>query len=279
MYYPAVDAHQHFWRFDRQRDGWITDEMKVLQKDFMPGDISPLFLQNHIGSSVVVQADPSENENQFLLEIADQNPFIKGVVGWIDFESEDLEERLIYYQQFPLMKGFRHLLQGEKQRDGLLNPGFQKGIGLLNQYGFTYDLLILPDQLAFAEQLVKAFPAQRFVIDHLAKPYIKQGIIAEWKLAIQQFAPYQNVYCKISGMVTEADWEFWEEADFRPYLDIVLNVFGTKRIMYGSDWPVCLVAGNYTEVKQIAEDYMNSFSPDEQSDFFGRNAMTFYKLT
>jgi L-fuconolactonase len=279
MHYPIVDAHQHFWKYDPLRDGWMTDEMKILQKDYLPHDINPVFEENHISGSVAVQADPSENENQFLLELAEQNPFIKGVVGWIDFQADELEERLRYYQQFPAMKGFRHLLQGEKQRDSLLNPAFQRGIGLLNKYGFSYDLLILPDQLGFAEKLVAAFPDQRFVIDHLSKPHIKQGVISEWKLAIQRFASYQNVYCKISGMVNEADWEFWEPEDFRPYLNTVTEVFGTNRIMFGSDWPVCLCAATYSEVLQIATDYFSSFSIEEQSGIFGRNAMTFYHLT
>jgi len=279
MHYPIVDAHQHFWKYDPRRDGWITDEMKILQKDYLPHDIEPVFRENHIGCSVAVQADPSENENRFLLELADQNPFVKGVVGWIDFQTDELEERLKYYQQFHVMKGFRHLLQGEKQRDSLLNPAFQRGIGLLNKYGFSYDLLILPDQLGFAEKLVAAYPDQRFVIDHLSKPHIKRGVISEWKLAIQRFAPYQNVYCKISGMVNEADWEFWEQEDFQPYLNTVIEVFGTNRIMFGSDWPVCLPAATYSEVMQIVADYFSGFSIEEQSGFFGRNAMSFYHLT
>jgi len=176
------------------------------------------------------------------------------------------------------MKGFRNLLQGEKHRDSMLDPSFQKGIGLLNKYGFSYDLLILPDQLGFAEKLVAAFPDQRFVIDHLAKPHIKKGIISDWKLSINKFAGYQNVYCKISGMVNEADWKYWEEKDFHPYMDIAMETFGTKRVMYGSDWPVCTLAGSYDDVKQIAGNYFNSFSISEQSDFFGGNAQAFYQL-
>jgi L-fuconolactonase len=279
MFYPIIDAHQHFWKFDPLRDSWITDEMRVLRKDYLPTDIEPVFRQHHISGSILVQVDPSENENQFLLELAARNPLIRGVVGWIDFQSVELEERLKYYQQYARLKGFRHLLQGEKQRESMLNPVFQKGIGLLNRYGFSYDLLILPDQLGYAEKLVAAFPEQRFVIDHLAKPHIKQGIISEWKLAMKRFAPYQHVYCKISGLVTEADWEYWEGDDFRSYIDTVLETFGTKRIMFGSDWPVCLLAGTYDEMKQIVDEYFNSFSVTEQSDFFGANAMAFYHLT
>jgi L-fuconolactonase len=278
MSYPIIDAHQHYWEFNPVRDRWITEEMKILQKDYLPSDAEILFNQNHISGSVAVQADSSESENQFLLELASHYPFIRGVVGWIDLLSEDLEERLKYYQKFPKLKGFRHLLQGEKQRDIMLNPVFKKGVGLLNKYEFSFDLLILQDQLGFAEILAAAFPDQRFVIDHMAKPSIKNGMIAEWRLAIKKFAPLKNVYCKISGMVTEADFELWEKNDFLPYINTVLETFGTKRIMFGSDWPVCLQAGSYEEVKQIAEDYFRSFSYAEQSDFFGGNAISFYRL-
>jgi L-fuconolactonase len=278
MLYPIIDAHQHFWKFNPVRDSWITEEMHVLQQDYLPAAIETLYKQNHILGSVAVQADASENENKFLLDLMNEFPLIQGVVGWVDLLSAGLEEKLQYYQQFPGMKGFRHLLQGEKQRDMMLGAGFQKGIGALSKYGYSFDLLVLPDQLGFTEKLVAAFPEQRFVIDHLAKPNIKHGIISEWKAGMKKFISYQNVYCKISGMVTEADLEFWEKDDFLPYIDAVLETFGSKRIMFGSDWPVCLQAGAFDEVKQIVDDYFNSFSLTEQSDFFGGNAIVFYKL-
>ena len=279
MQFPIIDAHQHFWNFNPVRDQWITGEMKELQRDFLPDEMEIVFKQNKVGGSVVVQADPSENENDYLLDLADQYHFIKGVVGWIDLKEALVEERLKYYHQFSRMKGFRNLLQGEKQRDVMLDPSFQRGIGLLNKYGFSYDLLILPDQLGFTEKLVAAFPDQRFVIDHLAKPFIKEGNISEWNLSIKKFAGYQNVYCKVSGMVNEADWKYWEEKDFRPYLDTIVETFGTKRLLFGSDWPVCLLAGTYDEVKQIAVNYFQSFSISEQADFFGGNAQVFYQLS
>jgi len=279
MQFPIIDAHQHFWNFNPVRDQWITEEMKELQRDFLPDEMEIVFKQNKVGGSVVVQADPSENENDYLLDLADQYHFIKGVVGWIDVKEALVEERLKYYHQFSRMKGFRNLLQGEKQRDIMLDPSFQRGIGLLNKYGFSYDLLILPDQLGFTEKLVAAFPDQRFVIDHLAKPFIKEGNISEWNLSIKKFAGYQNVYCKVSGMVNEADWKYWEEKDFRPYLDTIVETFGTKRLLFGSDWPVCLLAGTYEEVKQIAVNYFQSFSISEQADFFGGNAQVFYQLS
>jgi L-fuconolactonase len=278
MSYPIIDAHQHFWKFDPLKENWITEEMRILRKDFLPTDAEIVFKQYDINGSVAVQADSSENETHFLLELANYYPFIRGVVGWIDLQSVGLEERLNYYQKFSLLKGFRHVLQSEKQRDIMLNPVFKKGIGLLNKYGYSFDLLILQDQIGFAEKLASAFPDQRFVIDHMAKPSIKNGMIAEWRTAMKKFAPMQNVYCKISGMVTEADFEFWDKDDFHPYINAVLETFGTKRVMFGSDWPVCLQAGSYDEVKQIAADYFDSFSHSEQSDFFGSNAISFYKL-
>jgi L-fuconolactonase len=279
MHYPIIDAHQHFWKYNPQRDGWITEDMKKLQQDWMPVDIENIFKQNNIIGSVVVQADPSENENHFLLDLADQHAYICGVVGWIDLQAEGVEEKLNYYHQFSRMKGFRNLLQGEKQRDSMLDPRFKKGIGLLNKYGFSYDLLVLPDQIGFAEKLVADFPDQRFVVDHLAKPPIRDGFNSDWKLSMKRFASYKNVYCKISGMVNEADWKNWGWDDFRPYIDIILETFGTKRIMFGSDWPVCLLAASYNEVKQIAENYFSSFTVNEQSDFFERNARAFYHLS
>jgi L-fuconolactonase len=279
MYYPIIDAHQHFWKYNPQRDGWITEDMKILKKDFLPADLEILFKQNQISGSVLIQADPSEHENRFLLDLAGNHSFVRGVVGWIDLEAPGLDERLEYYRQFPLMKGFRNLLQGEVQRDSMLNPAFQHGIGKLNKYGFSYDLLILPDQLGFAERLATAFPDQRFVIDHMAKPFIKKGMISEWRTAIRKFATLEHVSCKISGLVNEADWEYWEIEDFRPYMDVVIETFGTKRILFGSDWPVCLPAAAYDEVKEIAEDYFYSFSISEQADFFGTNALNFYQLS
>src|ERR1700712_3538566 len=276
---PIIDAHQHFWKFNPLRDQWITEEMKELQRDFLPAEIEIIFKQHQVNGSVVIQADPSENENDFLLDLADQYPFIKGVVGWIDLTSELAEEKLKYYHQFSRMKGFRNLLQSEKKRDGMLDHAFQRGMGLLNKYGFSYDLLILPDQLEFAEKLVATFPDQRFVIDHLAKPPIRKGVTADWKSGMKKFAGYQNVYCKISGMVNEADWKYWEDKDFRPYMDTVVETFGTRRLIFGSDWPVCLLAAAYDEVKRIATNYFNSFSMAEQADFFGLNAQRFYQLS
>lgn len=273
-----IDAHQHFWKFDRVRDSWIDDSMKIIQKDFLPADLESLLKENGIDGTVVVQSDQSEIETDFQLKNADQHDFIKGVVGWIDLQSNDIEDRLAHYQKFKKLKGFRHVLQGEAQRDMMLQPVFQRGIGLLEKFGFTYDLLILPDQLKYAKQLAANFPGQNFVLDHIAKPDIKNKEINEWEKDIAALASYENVYCKISGIVTEADWKRWTKDDFQPYLDAVVMAFGTKRIMFGSDWPVCLVAASYQKMKVIVDDYFSSFSQSEQDAFYGQTAIKFYNL-
>jgi L-fuconolactonase len=273
-----IDAHQHFWKFDPVRDRWINDDMHVIQRNFFPEDLELLLLENGFSGCVAVQSDQSEAENDFHLQHAENFDFIKGIVGWVDLQANNVGERLAYYSQFKKMKGFRHVLQGEPQRDMMLKPAFMHSIGLLQQYGFTYDILIYPDQLAYIPSFVAAFPNQQFVIDHIAKPNIKEAKIDQWKKDIRAVAKYENVYCKISGMVTEANWKHWRKADFKPYLDVVVEAFGTERIMFGSDWPVCLVAGSYEQVVAIVADYFSQFSDEEQQRFFSSNAMHFYKL-
>jgi L-fuconolactonase len=274
-----IDAHQHFWKYNPVRDNWINDDMGVIRKDFLPGQLAPLLKENNLDGSVVVQSDQSEEENSFQLNNADQYEFIKAVVGWVDLRADDVEERLAYYSNFKKMKGFRHVLQGEQQRDLMLAPGFMNGISKLKQFGFTYDILIFPDQLQYIPQFVASFPDQQFVIDHIAKPGIKDHKIDAWKKDMQVLAQYENLYCKISGMVTEADWHKQEPEDFTPYLDIVVNTFGVKRIMYGSDWPVCLVAGSYGKTIGIVKKYFSTYSEFEQQLFFGENATRFYNLS
>jgi L-fuconolactonase len=273
-----IDAHQHFWYFDPIKDSWMTNEMSVIKKDFIPQDLQPVLGENGFDGCVLVQVDQSENENDFLLELAVKNDFIKGVIGWVDLQAEKLNERLAYYQQFKKLKGFRHILQGEKDRAYMLKPEFIRGISVLTQFNYTYDILIFPDQLQYTEKFVESFPEQKFVIDHLAKPYIKDKKIDGWKGDIQQLAQYENVFCKISGMVTEASWQSWEENDFMPYIDVVVNTFGTDRVMFGSDWPVCLLAATYNEVVHIVKNYFSSFTENEQDKVFGQNAIKFYNL-
>jgi len=274
----SIDAHQHFWRFNPLRDSWITDDMGVIRRDFLPADLQPVLQQNGIDGCIAVQADQSEEQNTFLLNLALQNAFIKGVVGWVDLQAKNIDERLQYYKQFSAMKGFRHVLQGESNRALMLEPDFKRGISLLHQYGFTYDILIFPDQLKYAGKLVKQFPQQKFVLDHIAKPFIKDGKIDTWAAEIELLARYENVYCKVSGMVTEADWHNWTPDTFTRYLDIIFNSFGMRRVMFGSDWPVCLVAASYAQVKDIVYQYTQQFSADDRKKIFGGNAVNFYNL-
>lgn len=274
----AIDSHQHFWKFDPIRDSWITDDMSVIQRDFFPQDLEPVLKQNGFEGCVAVQADQSEEQNDFLLELAKGNNFIKGIVGWVDLQAENVSERLSYYKQFDLMKGFRHVLQGETDRALMLKPHFMRGIKALKESNFTYDILIFTDQLKYIPEFLTAFPDQKFVIDHLAKPKIRSGDIDEWTQDMMAVAQHENVYCKVSGMVTEADWKNWKKEDFIPYLDVVFEAFGEDRIMFGSDWPVCLVAGSYENMLGIVRDYVSTFTDDEQDKFFRRNATSFYNL-
>ena len=274
-----IDAHQHFWKYDPVQHAWIGPDAVVIQKDFMPGDLEPELRAAGLDGCVLVQVDQSEEENKFLLANAAAHDFVKGVVGWVDLQSSFLEEQLAYYKAFPKMKGFRHILQGEKDRALMLKPAFKRGVSMLKKFGFTYDILIFPDQLGYTREFTAAFPDQPFVIDHIAKPYIKEKrLTSEWKAAIKAVAAHENVWCKISGMVTEADWKQWRPEELHPYIDTVVDAFGTDRIMYGSDWPVCLVASSYGQWYQLLKDYFAGFSAAEQAAVFGGNATRFYKL-
>jgi L-fuconolactonase len=252
--------------------------MKVIRRDFIPKDLSPILEANGFDGCVTVQVDQTEAENDFLLANAASNNFIKGVVGWVDLQAPDVSDRLAALKQHKKLKGFRHILQGEADDAYMLRPTFKNGIGKLAAHGFTYDILIFPRHLKNALRLVREFSNQPFVIDHLAKPYIKAGKIDEWKKDIAAIAEHENVMCKVSGMVTEADWTNWKKADFFPYLEAVVDAFGVNRLMFGSDWPVCLCAAQYEQVVGIVSDYFSSFSVSEQQAFWGGNASRFYNL-
>ncbi|WP_375436055.1 amidohydrolase family protein [uncultured Hymenobacter sp.] len=273
-----IDAHQHFWQYDPVRDAWINSEMAAIQRSFSPADLKPLLDRNGFEGCVVVQSDQSEAENAFQLANAAQHSFIKGVVGWVDLQADNVGERLAYYRQFDKMKGFRHVLQGETNRALMLLPDFQRGIAALQQHGFTYDLLVFPDQLGYARELVANFPNQPFVLDHIAKPNIKAQQLNGWEQDLCALAAHENVWCKVSGMVTEAHWKQWQPQDFQPYLEVVFEAFGSARVLFGSDWPVCEVAGGYDAVVNLVQQYVATLSAHEQALFWGENAVAFYKL-
>ncbi|NCF31630.1 MAG: amidohydrolase family protein [Bacteroidetes bacterium] len=272
-----IDSHQHFWQFDPVRDSWIDSSMQKIAKDFLPQDLKPLLDQTQMDGCVAVQADQSETETQFLLNLAGQNPFVKGVVGWVDLRADDLYERLDFFSKNPLFKGVRHILQAEKE-GFMMQESFLKGIRQLKNFNLTYDLLVFPHQLEEAIALVEKNPNQPVVLDHLAKPYIKDQKIEDWAEHIKDLAKHKNVYCKLSGMVTEADWNHWQAQDFEKYLSAALEAFGSDRLMFGSDWPVCLLAGSYEHVVQIIELFVKQLKPAERNKIMGENARNFYKL-
>jgi L-fuconolactonase len=273
-----IDAHQHFWKYDPKRDKWITEEMKILQNDFLPGDLRPLLTENDVTGTVVIQSAQSEKETIFQLRNAEENDFIKGVVGWVDLCSGKIEEDLEFYSGFQKIKGFRHILQAETRRDAMLQPSFMRGIKMLKNYDFAYDILVFADQLKYLPEFISAFPSNKFVLDHMGKPAIKDQQIKDWAKEIRDIAVHENVYCKISGMVTEADWYDWDPSNFKNYIDTIVESFGANRIMFGSDWPVCLLSASYNKVMLIVQNYFSYFSESEQQQFFSLNASRFYNL-
>lgn len=273
----TIDAHQHFWFYNPERDSWITEEMQRIRRDFLPADLEPVLKQNGIDGCVAVQADQSEAETLFLLQLAEAYDFIKGVVGWVDLRADNLYERLEYFSQYEELKGFRHVVQAEPE-DFMTRPEFIRGVRQLAAFDFTYDILIYPNQLKAALHLVRTVSEVPFIIDHLAKPYIKDQKVNTWSNYMAEIAKNPHVSCKVSGMVTEADWQQWKPEDFRPYLDVVFEHFGPDRIVFGSDWPVCLVAAEYDQMKSIIEEYIKPWGDDVRQKVFGDNAIQFYKL-
>jgi L-fuconolactonase len=274
----TIDSHQHFWRYDPARDAWITDTMALLKRDFLPKELERECAANSVDGTIVVQADQSEEETLFLLDLAERHKRIVGVVGWIDFCSPSVEERLQSFSQYQKLCGFRHIAQAEPDDQFLVGHDFTRGISLLREFDFTYDILIYPKQLPAAMELAARFPEQRFVVDHLAKPLIKEGCREPWASYMRTIAQNANVFCKVSGLVTEADWHRWKPEDIWPYLDVVFEAFGPERLMFGSDWPVCLLAASYQQVIQLIETYVKAHAAQFKENIFGGNAVRFYGL-
>lgn len=272
-----IDSHVHFWNYKPERDTWM-DTMPVLQKDHLPGDLVQVLSQNKMNGCIAVQAEQSEEETFFLTKLAGEHTFIKGVIGWVDLQSNDVEERLEYFSGYNMIKGWRHIVQAEPA-NFLLRKDFQNGISALAKHHYTFDVLIYPHQMKAALEFIAAFPGQKFVIDHCAKPAIAGKEIKDWALSLKEMAQHPQLYCKLSGLLTEAKWNQWAEEDFQPYLDTVFEVFGCDRIMFGSDWPVVNVAGNYSQWKQLVTNYLLQCSEQEQAAVFGGNAIQFYSLS
>ncbi len=274
----TIDAHQHFWTFDPVQDTWLAEpSMAVLQRDFLPQDLQPIISAHGIDATIAVQVAQNDQETRALLKLSSHHPFIAGVVGWIDLKAADLNEKLQHYQQEKKLVGFRHILQSEPQ-GFMTDPAFIRGVDTILQEGYTYDLLVYEHQLEEANSLVRQLNGQKIMVDHLAKPAIAKGSIEAWRKQMQKLAKNPGVYCKISGMVTEASWTDWQPQDLHPYIDTVLNLFGTKRCVYGSDWPVCTLAATYEQVFEVLNDYICQLSKSEQSDILGSNCRDFYGI-
>ena len=274
----SIDSHQHFWIYAAPEYPWIDEDKGGLKRDYMPADLAPLMAANGIDGTVAVQARQNLRETEFLLELADNNDFIRGVVGWVDLRAEDIEAQLERVAPHPRMVGVRHIVHDEGDDRFMLGGGFLDGLALLNQYKLTYDLLLYPRHLRVAIDAVKRFPDQPFVLDHISKPFIKDGILEPWASEIRELASYDNVWCKVSGMVTEAAWKAWTRDDYVPYLDVVFDCFGIDRLMFGSDWPVCTLSGSYSEVVGIVRDYIYGLSDEDKDKIMGANARAFYGL-
>jgi len=273
-----VDAHQHFWIYNQEEYKWIDESMVKLQRDFLPSHINKELKRNGIDFCVSVQARQTLQETKWLLELAQNNSFIKGIVGWVDLKSNSVEKDLEQFATYKNFKGVRHVLQDEDDDRYMLRSDFKQGLRQLEKYGLTYDILIYPRHIKYACALVSEFPQQKFIIDHLAKPLIKEGKIEAWKKDMQELAKEDNVFCKLSGMVTEANWNSWKQEDFVPYMETLLEIFGPNRLLFGSDWPVFTVAAKYEQVLGIVINFISFLSPAEQAHIMGQNAIDFYNL-
>jgi L-fuconolactonase len=273
-----IDSHQHFWHYSPTEHTWMSDQMSAIRRDFLPEDLQPLLASLSFDGCVAVQARQSLEETRWLLELADRFPFIKGVVGWIDLCSPELTSQLEQYGSHPKLVGVRHVLQDEPDDEFMLRPEFRRGIAQLQRYGLTYDLLLFPRHIPVAVHLAEEFPDQPFVLDHIAKPPIAEGLITPWQEYLRQLALLPNVFCKLSGMVTEAKWQQWQPEDFRPYMDTVVESFGSSRLMIGSDWPVCILSSEYASTMQLVIEYVQQFPEEAQAAILGGNCARFYGI-
>jgi L-fuconolactonase len=273
-----LDSHQHFWHYNSAEHVWMTDAMTQLKRDLLPTDLKPLLDSIQFVGCVAVQARQNLEETRWLLELAEQHEFIKGVVGWVDLRSVDLSQQLAQFTGSGKLVGVRHVVHDEPDDQFLLQPDFVRGIEQLQAFGLCYDLLLFPKHLPVACELVRKFPEQTFVLDHLAKPLIASGEISPWREQLAALASFPNVWCKLSGMVTEAKWNHWRSEDFWPYLDSVFAAFGPERLMIGSDWPVCTLAGSYSETMHVVLDYVRKFRPETEAQILGGNCARCYGL-
>jgi len=273
-----IDAHQHFWVYSPHEYGWIDESMGILRRDFLPGDLKPELDCAGFEGCVAVQARQTVEETKWLLKLAAESSFILGVVGWVDLRSPFLRSELQILAQDSKLVGVRHIVQSEPDDQFLLRPDFLRGVSVLEEFDLAYDILIYTKHLPVAAQFVQRFPRQRFVLDHLAKPPIKDGTLSRWSQGIRDLAAFPNVFCKLSGLVTEAHWQNWKPEDLVPYVDVALECFGPDRLMIGSDWPVCTVAAPYSRVVEAVKLCLGPLTDEEGEKVLGANAQQFYKL-
>lgn len=272
-----IDSHQHFWSYEPKEFAWIGDDMAAIRRDFGPQDLKPLLDGHGIDGCIAVQAPQTVDETRWLIQLARQNPWIRGVVGWVDLRSTDVETQLDEFSEG--LVGVRHIVQAEPDPEFLAGEAFNRGVAAVGRRNLAYDILIFPPQLPAATRFVDRHPSVRFVLDHLAKPNIREGSFEPWAADLTELSRRPNVWMKVSGMVTEADWGHWRPDHFRRYMDHALHCFGADRLMFGSDWPVCLVAAQYSDVVGIVEDWASKLSENEQAALFGGNASTAYRLS
>lgn len=273
-----IDAHQHFWKYSRGEYEWIDDSMSQLRRDFLPDQLKTELASAGFDGSVAVQARQTPEETRWLLDLADRSPWILGVIGWADLRSPDIRSQLNVMARNPKLVGIRHIVQSEPDDLFLLQPDFLRGISVLEDFDLAYDILIYSKHLPVAAEFVERFPRQRFVLDHLAKPPIKSGHIDSWAQGIARLAVFPNVFCKLSGLVTEADWQHWKPEQIIPFLDVAFEAFGPDRLMIGSDWPVCLVAASYASALDVVKNYLLQKSPKYKDRILGGNAQQFWRL-
>jgi len=274
-----IDAHQHFWKYNNREYGWMSESQTQLQRDFLPQQLAPELKRAGIEGTIAVQARQTTGETEWLLGLSEKNTFIKGVVGWVDLRDDHVEDELQRLTTNPRLRGVRHVLHDEPDDQFMLGMDFCRGISRLRQFNLTYDILVFPRHLPQTIAFVQRFPEQPFVLDHLAKPVIKSGTLSPWDSDMRELARFDNVFCKVSGMVTEASWEGWKYSDFVPYLDVVFEAFGPRRLMMGSDWPVCTVAGDYGSVAAIPAQYLKGFGKSDTENVLGRTCAEFYGLS
>ena len=273
-----IDSHQHFWQVGRFDYPWMTSDLGILYRDYLPHDFAPILRTNGVEKTVLVQASNSVAESRWLLNLAAENSFIAGVVGWVDLMSREIDAQLDELTVNPKFKGVRHLVESEPQDDWLVQPAVLSGLKRLASYGLSYDLLVHTRHLKYVPQVAESCPGLAFVIDHIAKPPIAKNEIKEWSEALKSLASYPNIHCKMSGLVTEANWTSWRTDDLRPYVEFALESFGVDRLMFGSDYPVCLLAASYDRVLESFQEILTNLSAVDREKIFSKNAANFYRL-